>query len=59
MEESARLMERFQGLHLSDGGKALTSTVKRKLKELEVLKAAQKESDRLLSERDEQVELLI
>ena len=38
IEESARLMERFQGLHLSDGAKAITSSVKRKLKELETLK---------------------
>lgn len=55
MEESARLMERFQGLHLSDGGKAITSGVKRKLKELETLKGTQKENERLLSEREEQV----
>ncbi len=55
IEESARLMERFQGLHLSDGAKAITSSVKRKLKELETLKVAQKENDRLLSEREEQV----
>ena len=55
IEESARLMERFQGLHLSDGAKAITSSVKRKLKELETLKVTQKENDRLLSEREEQV----
>lgn len=57
MEESARLMERFQGLHLSDGGKAITSGVKRKFKELENLKAEQKENERLLAEREEQVRL--
>ena len=56
IEESARLMERFQGLHLSDGAKAITSSVKRKLKELETLKVAQKENDRLLSEREEHVQ---
>lgn len=55
IEESARLMERFQGLHLSDGAKAITTGVKRKLKELETLKATQKENDRLLLEREEQV----
>jgi hypothetical protein len=32
IEESARLMERFHGLHLSDGAKAITISVKRKLK---------------------------
>jgi hypothetical protein len=41
---------------LSDGAKAITSSVKRKLKELETLKVAQKENDRLLSEREEQVQ---
>lgn len=55
MEESARLMERFQGLHLSDGARAITSGVKRKLKELETLKVNQKENERLLAEREEQV----
>ena len=59
MEESARLMERFQGLHLSDGGKAITSGVKRKLKELETLKNVQKENERLLSEREEQVKTFV
>ncbi|KAI9553228.1 hypothetical protein GHT06_021124 [Daphnia sinensis] len=59
IEESARLMERFQGLHLSDGAKAITSGVKRKLKELETLKATLKENDRLLLEREEQVAELI
>ena len=59
IEESARLMERFQGLHLSDGAKAITSSVKRKLKELETLKVAQKENDRLLSEREEQVTAIL
>jgi hypothetical protein len=59
IEESARLMERFQGLHLSDGAKAITSSVKRKLKELETLKVDQKENDRLLSEREEQVTAIL
>ncbi|KZS07494.1 Uncharacterized protein APZ42_028577 [Daphnia magna] len=59
IEESARLMERFQGLHLSDGAKAITSGVKRKLKELETLKTTLKENDRLLLEREEQVAELI
>ena len=54
MEESARLLERFQGLDLAED-KKISSSVKRKLKQLETIKANLSENERLLTERDEQV----
>ena len=54
MEESARLLERFQGLDLADD-KNITSSIKRKLRQLETVKANLSENERLLSERDQQV----
>ena len=54
MEESARLLERFQGLDLADD-KKITSSIKRKLRQLETVKANLSENERLLSERDQQV----
>lgn len=56
IEENARVMEQFQSLHPNDGkNKAITSSIRRKLKEVEALRASLKENDKLLSERDEQV----
>ena len=63
LDESARLLEQFQGLHLAEepGGSkgssrsVLTDSVKRKLQQLDALKAERKENDRLLAEREEQV----
>ncbi len=56
MEESARLLEQFQGLHLNSEEKGpVTDSVKRKLQKLETLKDSKKENERLLAEREEEV----
>lgn len=63
LEESAKLLEQFQGLHLSEdkgsSSMVMTDSVKRKLQQLESLKANRKESEKLLAEREEEVAELI
>lgn len=58
IEESARLIEEFQSLPLTTNAGAsasISGSVKRKLKELESMRASHLENERLLAERDEQV----
>ena len=55
IEESARLIEEFQSLPVTGGRASISGSVKRKLKELESMRAARMENERLLAERDGQV----